>query len=127
MLFKSKLLISLLSGAAGTVILLAGISLAILALVTDSGHYAWFESFAYSGVGAGILLTCYFYLREYSLARGLLCLYYLAAIGVIATQIVKLDNSLSSVSFQFILLVFAILLCVYVLYVLYRTDSQSNQ
>jgi hypothetical protein len=108
---KLRLSVALLSAGAGTVILLAGVSLGILSFVTSSYQFGWIESLAYTVIGSAIVLTSLFFLKDKVWACLALCGYYTGAMVFIVIQAVTLSDKSASSAFQLFLLCFAVVGC----------------
>lgn len=114
-LTPSRITIGLLTAGAGTIILLAGISLAILSLVTSAYQFGWVESVIYSTVGIFILVVCRGYFKAQRWSLPWMILFYFASTCLTVLQFINTNTTLTSSSFQLLLLVVSCALCIVVM------------
>lgn len=118
-------MVALLSAGAGSVVLLAGVSLGILSFVTTSYQFGWIESLAYTVIGSAIVITSLFFLKAKQWACLALSGYYAGAIVFIIIQAVTLSDKSASSALQLFLLCLAGIGCM--LIVLYLISQYRVQ
>ena len=116
----SRITIGLLTAGAGTIILLAGISLAILSLVTSTYQFGWLESSIYSTVGVFVLVVCRGYFKSQLWSLPWMIIFYFLTACLTVAQFINTNKTLTSSSFQLLLLALSCALCIAVMLYLIR-------
>ena len=125
-LTPTRITLGLFTAGAGTILLLAGIAIGILSIVTDEYSFGWLEALIYTLIGCFVLYVCRSYLKLKVWSVSWMLVFYGVGAATSVYQWVNLNRSLSSSSFQLFLLFCALVMCLLIMYYLFKQRSTHN-